>query len=240
MEADLTYKKSIINGQDDKFGSPLHYVACKNDVETAELLLSNGANPNLRLNETGIPEKLSSKDSEEMRLCEDWPMDYYSWTPLHLAAFNGHNEIVQLLIDAGGKINVVTISKNICEGNTPLHFSTMRNHLKTAQLLLQNGACYDVKNFQNKAPVELTKSEGVADLLQCIHKLFQAVGEGSKSPVHSLLERNDSDSVNAILHAKNSDNHTLLDIAQANEHEEIVDLLNKKTEIIHCDMEDSR
>ncbi|XP_065223556.1 uncharacterized protein LOC135847781 [Planococcus citri] len=245
MEKNYTYKQSIINGQDEKLGSPLHYVACKGDVETAKLLLFNGANPNLRLNETGTPELLSTFENlEQMGGSEDWPMDYYSWTPLHLAALKGHNEIVQVLIDKGARINiqVVTISETICNGYTPLHLSIMQNHLKTAQLLLQNGACYDVKNSQNKTPLELTTcGSDLTDLLQCIRQLFQAVdGECRKDLVRSLLERNDLDSLKAILNAKNSDNHTLLDTAQANEHEEIVDLLNKKIEIFQCDMEDGR
>ncbi|XP_065223552.1 uncharacterized protein LOC135847779 [Planococcus citri] len=223
MERDPTYKKSIINGQDEKFGSPLHYVVCKGDVETANLLLSNGANPNLRLNETDIPERLSTFENlEEMRGSEDWQVDYYSWTPLHLAALNGCNEIVRLLIDVGARINV-----QVQKGDTPLHLSSMRNHFQIVQLLLQNGACHDVKNSQNKTPLQLAQpATDVAKLLLCIKQLFEHVEQRRNYLTLILLEENDLDSLKAILHAKNSDNYTLLNIAQANEHEEMVNLLH--------------
>lgn len=68
-------------------------------------------------------------------------------TPLHIAAQNGHSEIVTLLITLQASLNAQNGS-----GNTPLHMSIEYDYYETSKLLVDAGADLDVKN-QKEIPV---------------------------------------------------------------------------------------
>jgi len=53
-----------------------------------------------------------------------------SFTPLHEGAYNGHKEIVELLITSGADVNAMKI-----DGMTPLDMATFGNHTEIVDLL---------------------------------------------------------------------------------------------------------
>lgn len=85
--------KAIINGQDDKFGSPLHYAAFKGDLITTQILLKYGVNPNLKLME----------NSELLCITEETEENYdlIGKTSLDLATKYGHKEVANILLSHG-------------------------------------------------------------------------------------------------------------------------------------------
>ncbi|KAE9532081.1 hypothetical protein AGLY_010283 [Aphis glycines] len=89
--------KAIINGQDDKFGSPLHYAAFKGDIITIQILLKYGVNPNLKLMENS---KLlcTTEETEEY-------YDLIGKTSLDLATKYGHEEVAKILLSHGADVN---------------------------------------------------------------------------------------------------------------------------------------
>ncbi len=68
-------------------------------------------------------------------------------TPLHLAAYLGHLDLVSILIKAKCDINI----KNH-NGKTPLHYAAINNHKDIVQKLVDNNADLDARDNRNKNP----------------------------------------------------------------------------------------
>lgn len=68
---------------------------------------------------------------------------FINLTPLHVAAKNGYQRIVQLLIESGANFNAQTqmiLIILIFYGETPLHFAAMNGHDNIVNDLLNAGA----------------------------------------------------------------------------------------------------
>ncbi len=93
--------------------------------------------------------------------CND--IDQDGWTPLLLAAKNGHWEIVKVLVAANADVNVKTVK----EGNTPLHYAALAGNAEIIELLLKKGADIAGANSEGKRPLDglTTLSVGLASAL---------------------------------------------------------------------------
>jgi hypothetical protein len=61
--------------------------------------------------------------------------DWNGWTPLYFAAYNGHVEIIRLLLQNGAEVNA---KDN--HGHTPLQDAAFQGHVDILHLLVENGA----------------------------------------------------------------------------------------------------
>ena len=86
------------------------------------------------------------------------------FTSLHIAAGNGHKEIVVLLIANGAEVNA-----KIYGGKTPLDLAIFRNHPELAELLIAKGADLNAKDNNGRTPLDfaigMDRTE-LADLLR--------------------------------------------------------------------------
>jgi ankyrin repeat protein len=115
-------------------------------LEMAELLLSNGANPNL-------PEgKRGATLLEELTRTIGCPSDEksyrYVWEPRAKA--------MELLIRHGAKVNLA----NLENGNTPLHYAAVSGNPDLVQLMLEHGAEVNVVNRGGYTPLYYLASSG--------------------------------------------------------------------------------
>src|SRR6185437_4011192 len=120
------------------------------------------------------------------------------FTPLGLASYFGHYDVVKMLIAKGAEVNIY--SKNAMQV-APIHSAVSADNLEIARLLLEN-----------KADPNLIQSKGVTPL-------HGATQKGNTQMVELLL------SYKADPLAKMSDGETPLDLAVKKHNSEIADLI---------------
>ena len=85
------------------------------------------------------------------------------WTPLHLAAWFGRKEIVELLIAGGAYVNAKDV-----DGSTPLHNAADGGQKETAELLIAKGADVNGKDEDGETPLDHSakRHPEITDLLR--------------------------------------------------------------------------
>jgi hypothetical protein len=99
-------------------------------------------------------------------------------TPLHCAAWKGHNDVVDVLLEAGANHIALTES-----GWTPLHTAAFRGHEGVTRALLGAGVDPRQRDLMGYTPFELAESDGIRALLR------RAMEEYVVSPRMSSLRR---------------------------------------------------
>lgn len=122
--------------------------------------------------------------------------DEDNWTPLHWAAWKGHDAVAKLLLETGADLNFKDNSNR-----TPLHWATRNRHEAVVKLLLEKGAKLNFKGEDKWAP------------------LHWAAWNGHEALVKLLLKNGADPNVTDML------NWTPLDWAARNGYREVVQLL---------------
>lgn len=147
--------KSLLDGL-----TPLHIAARHGGVETARILMENGADVN-------AVEKASE-------------------TPLHWAAERGHEKTVSLLLEKGASPE----AKGGAYGETPLHSAAWGGHSKTARVLLDYGAGVNMKTWNDETPLHWAcagkgDKRTIKLLIENGASYDQATVERGETPLHT-------------------------------------------------------
>lgn len=86
---------------------------------------------------------------------DGWNGDEHHRAPLHIAAFHGMVEVVELLLEWGATVNLKDK-----DGHIPLHWAAIGGHSKVAWILLQNEALVDEANFYGWTPLHAVAEGG--------------------------------------------------------------------------------
>ncbi|KAJ4802712.1 Ankyrin repeat-containing protein [Rhynchospora pubera] len=144
--------------------------------------------------------------------------DRHSRTPLHLAAWAGHTDVVHYLcknkadvgaaaIDDTGAIHFASQKGHLDvvrvlhvagasvkaanrKGLTPLHFAVQGSHLELIKYLVRKGADLKAKNKGGQTPMHLAESDEVRDTLKECEQL--RTENESKSTLGSKTSNNDN------------------------------------------------
>jgi tankyrase len=82
--------------------------------------------------------------------------------PIHYAAFNGHDNVVDYILSQGKQF----LNVQDGEGNTPLHRAAGRGHVSTVKLLLSHGANPKIKNHQGSDVYTSCQNVAVREVLE--------------------------------------------------------------------------
>lgn len=168
----------------------LVWAISQNDVEAVNLLLENGADPNItvlaRSTDPAIFEAISAvlldppksklykeRRGKTLKICEllinaGADVKYKNKlgeTALHGAAGKGREDICLLLIAKGAKVTEKDRMKT-----TPLHQAAKYGYWKVVDILLQNGANVNARDFMKRTSLKLTEERCDEDLINKCRK----------------------------------------------------------------------
>ena len=177
--------------------SALIHAVYRDRRDLVDILLS--ARPTIDVFEAaaiGHDDKLTSLLDREPELVNAWSRD--GFTPLHLAAFFGHEGATRLLLKKGADASVISHSPM---GVAPLHSAAAGDHPSVARLLVEAGADVNARQRGGWVP------------------LHSAAANGDIELVRFLLERG------ADPDARQDEGQSAADLAAEKGHAEIVALL---------------
>lgn len=147
-------------------------------------------------------------------------------SPLHVAVENGNLEIVQVLLNAGAKIN----SKN-SEKRTPLMMLDEDANVELVNLLLRYKAKINLADKEGNTALILASEWANADILQALINAganVNAVNKEGRTALMAAAERGDLENVKTLLgaganaQAKDTENSTALSLTKDDEVKEFL------------------
>jgi serine/threonine-protein phosphatase 6 regulatory ankyrin repeat subunit B len=227
-----------INAKNDDGNTPLHLASDIRNVEVVKVLLGCVA-PELNFNGESDGSKalqLASKEEHVSKLHlneENVDQD----TPLHLACGEGHDKVVQCLLENVKRLNIN--AKNN-DRNTPLHLAIDNGNVEVVKVLLGCVAPelkLNSKNGDGNTPLHLAADEGHVEVVNMLLDMCGATelklngknGDGT-TPLHLAADSLDLQGRRDVqkqdtkpnLAEKNGDGNTPLHLASKEGYEEVV------------------
>ncbi|MHC4750482.1 MAG: ankyrin repeat domain-containing protein [Planctomycetota bacterium] len=207
----------------------LHHAAANGEIEHVKLLISQGADVNVKNNDGQTPlhyaARRGHKEVVELLLANGADVnarDRMSKTPVEHAMGGNHREIVQLLIYKGADIS-------------PLHFALYMKDEAEARSLIEGGADVNRRTPYGTTPLDRAVVAGFRDIVELL--IAKGANVNAKdnwdwTPLHSAVYGH-KDIVEILIakganvNARDGGGRTPLWYAQEEGHNEIVELLRK-------------
>jgi len=181
-----------INVFDISHRTPLHLAVSGGHFDCVEWLLKSGADPDSQARGEDHSSPLHQvKDDAVCDLLLQWKAnvnakDGWGYTPLHIAAKDGHKLVVQNLLSHGARLNTPDDMKR-----TPLHLAAQAGRLAICKILVRAGAnvrLYDNHNWTALKCAQTFRETEVSKFLQEIEDSLPK----ETLPPESLAERRNS------------------------------------------------
>ncbi|EMP38383.1 Oxysterol-binding protein-related protein 1 [Chelonia mydas] len=161
-------------------------------TEAEQQLLHDARNGNCE----EVRQLLETMDKEEVVVdinCKGRSKSNLGWTPLHLACYFGHGNVVKDLLKAGAEVNVLNDM-----GDTPLHRAAFTGRKEVVMLLLQYDADTSIVNGSGQTARDVTQDKEINNMLEAVERtqerkleelLLGAAREGETAKLSALLNR---------------------------------------------------
>ena len=120
------------------------------------------------------------------------------FTPLGLAAFFGHREAVEVLLDGGAQVNVS--SRNALKA-VPLRSAAVAGHLVIARLLVARGADVNARGEGGETPLHEVAGVGRVEFAKLLLEHgadVNARGDDGKTPLTVAIENKQTEMANFL------------------------------------------
>lgn len=150
----LEQEPLLLQSRNQQGDSPLLAAIYAGQKAIFEWLLERGASVDLfEATALGKVEKVRDLLAKDPSRSAAYSHD--GWTPLHLASFFGHREVVDLLLEHGAPIDARSKSERFARDNTPLHAAAANLQTGVAELLIERGADVNARDGSGFTPLGL-------------------------------------------------------------------------------------
>ena len=156
----------LVADEDEDSNQPLHLAVEGGHLNSAQLLINNGA---------------SVSAINGLKL-----------TPLHLAANNGHDAVVRLLVEEDASIDCLDTKTH---GAAPLHLACEKGRYECVKILLENDASITVTNHKGETPLDMAIEADEKDCVELFlnHPKFESCllnyGPDGSSPLRKMIKK---------------------------------------------------
>ncbi len=156
--AELIRAKAPINAVSSQNGTPLHIALSKRNESLVRLLLSAGANPNIRNKSTGSTPLYDASTDASLSIVtrllkaggDPNVGDHVGWTPFTQALFQARIDVVKAMIRAGGDIR--TLDRH---GTTALMWGVLGKSPELVRLLMKAGSDVNACDKEGRTALDL-------------------------------------------------------------------------------------
>jgi ankyrin repeat protein len=188
---------SLVRVTDQNGVSALLQAVYHGRKEVADLLLASGIELNIfEASATGRMGRVRALLKTDPGLANTFAPD--GFTPLGLAAFFGHRETVEALLQGGAKVNVS--SRNALKA-VPLRSAAVAGHLEIARLLIAGGAEVDARGEGGYTPLHEVAGVGRIEFAKLLLEHgadINARGDDGKTPLTIALEGKQTEMANFL------------------------------------------
>ncbi len=158
---------ALIDAKNDEGDSAILLAIYYGHRDAAQILLSKGAALNIwEASAAGETARVARHLQRDGSLLD--AVSHDGFTPLQLAAFFGHLEIAELLLEKGANPNVISQNQTFARGVPILQSAVAGGHTGIVRALLAHGANVNIRSAEGLSALHAAAFEGNADVVKLL------------------------------------------------------------------------